>query len=103
MERSTELPPCGPAVHNRPRSLTALTNARTSPSASMRTIVAFFSREATMAFASAEVLRRILEELEGLDAEEREVVRRHYFDGEPLETVAASLNISKSWASRLHT
>jgi len=55
------------------------------------------------AFASAEVLRRILEELEGLDAEEREVVRRHYFDGEPLETVAAALNISKSWASRLHT
>lgn len=55
------------------------------------------------AFANAEVLQRIRAELEGLDAEEREVIRRHYFEGEPLENTAAALNISKSWASRLHT
>lgn len=55
------------------------------------------------AFANAEILQRIQAELEGLDAEEREVIRRHYFEGEPLENAAAALNISKSWASRLHT
>lgn len=54
-------------------------------------------------FANAELLHRIRQELTGLDAEEREVVRRHYFEGERLENVAQDLNISKSWASRLHT
>lgn len=33
---------------------------------------------------------------------ERALVLRHYFDGEPFDAIAASLGISKSWASRLH-
>lgn len=53
--------------------------------------------------ASAELRHRIEELLRTLDAEECEVVRRHYFEGERLEDIASHLNVSKSWASRLHT
>jgi RNA polymerase sigma factor FliA len=53
--------------------------------------------------ASAELRYRIEQLLATLDAEECEVVRRHYFEGERLEDIANLLDISKSWASRLHT
>jgi RNA polymerase sigma factor for flagellar operon FliA len=35
--------------------------------------------------------------------DERELVRRHYLEGERFDHVAASLGLSKSWGSRLHT
>lgn len=41
--------------------------------------------------------------IEDLPREEAELVRRHYFEGERFDHVAASLGLSKSWASRLHT
>jgi RNA polymerase sigma factor for flagellar operon FliA len=36
------------------------------------------------------------------DTDERQLVRRHYFDDEALEQVASELGKSKSWASRRH-
>ena len=54
-------------------------------------------------FAHAELAHQIEALLKTLDAEEHEIVRRHYFDGQRLEDIAQDLNISKSWASRLHT
>jgi RNA polymerase sigma factor for flagellar operon FliA len=33
---------------------------------------------------------------------ERQLLERHYFDGEDFEAIATELGISKSWASRLH-
>jgi RNA polymerase sigma factor for flagellar operon FliA len=51
-----------------------------------------------------EQLRALLhEQVEALPAEEAELVRRHYFDGERFDHVARDLGLSKSWASRLHT
>lgn len=51
----------------------------------------------------AELRHQIETQLQTLDAEEREVLQRHYFEGERLEDIANHLNVSKSWASRLHT
>lgn len=38
-----------------------------------------------------------------LPKEEAELIRRHYLEGERFDEIAADLNLSKSWASRLHT
>ncbi len=43
------------------------------------------------------------EQIEQLPEQEAELVRRHYFEGERFDHVAAELGLSKSWASRLHT
>jgi RNA polymerase sigma factor for flagellar operon FliA len=49
-------------------------------------------------------LSRILhEQVAELPAQESELVRRHYFEGERFDLVAQDLGLSKSWASRLHT
>ena len=56
------------------------------------------------ALARAEMLnivRGAVTDLE--DADQALIVRRHYLEGESLEDIARDLNISKSWASRLHT
>ena len=56
------------------------------------------------ALARAELLhivRGALTELE--DADEAQIVQRHYFEGEHIEDIARDLDMSKSWASRLHT
>jgi RNA polymerase sigma factor for flagellar operon FliA len=45
---------------------------------------------------------RLDDALATLDARERELVRRHYFDGEPVQDIARDLGISRAWASRLH-
>lgn len=45
----------------------------------------------------------ILSEVADLPEQEAELVRRHYFEGERFDHVAAELGLSKSWASRLHT
>ena len=44
----------------------------------------------------------LLGAVERLDERQRELVRRHYFEGERFDTIAADLGISKSWASRIH-
>jgi RNA polymerase sigma factor for flagellar operon FliA len=49
-------------------------------------------------------LRALLErQIDELPEQEAELVRRHYFEGERFDHVAAELGLSKSWASRLHT
>jgi RNA polymerase sigma factor for flagellar operon FliA len=45
---------------------------------------------------------RLEEALAALDDRERALIRRHYFDGEPVQDVARDLGISRAWASRLH-
>ncbi len=45
---------------------------------------------------------RLDEALAALDERERELVRRHYFDGVPVQDIARDLGISRAWASRLH-
>jgi RNA polymerase sigma factor FliA len=46
-----------------------------------------------------ELVRRCVDEL---PAQEAALVRRHYLQGEQFDDVAADLNMSKSWASKLH-
>lgn len=38
----------------------------------------------------------------GLPERERQILERHYFDGEDFEVISKELGISKSWTSRLH-
>lgn len=45
---------------------------------------------------------RLAAALGALDERERELIRRHYFDGVPVSLVAKDLGISRAWASRLH-
>ncbi|MET0593235.1 MAG: sigma-70 family RNA polymerase sigma factor [Polyangiaceae bacterium] len=53
--------------------------------------------------AQAELRKIVIGALEELPDDERELVRRHYIEGERFDHVAASLGLSKSWGSRLHT
>ncbi|HEU4404917.1 MAG TPA: sigma-70 family RNA polymerase sigma factor [Polyangiaceae bacterium] len=50
-----------------------------------------------------ETREQVIEALGDLPDQERALVRRHYFEGERFDHVAAELGLSKSWASRLHT
>ncbi len=53
--------------------------------------------------AKEQLLRLVQQEVEKLPAEEAQLIRRHYFEGERFDHVAGELGLSKSWASRLHT
>jgi RNA polymerase sigma factor for flagellar operon FliA len=55
------------------------------------------------AVAQAELRKIVVDALDELPEDERELVRRHYLEGERFDHVAASLGLSKSWGSRLHT
>jgi RNA polymerase sigma factor for flagellar operon FliA len=55
------------------------------------------------ALSNAELMHVVREALSDLPAEEAELVRRHYLEGERFDHVARDLGLSKSWASRLHT
>jgi RNA polymerase sigma factor for flagellar operon FliA len=55
------------------------------------------------AVAQAELRQLVVGALDDLPEDERTLVRRHYLDGERFDQVAASLGLSKSWGSRLHT
>ena len=55
------------------------------------------------AVAQAELRQLVLSALDDLPEDERALVRRHYLEGERFDQVAASLGLSKSWGSRLHT
>jgi RNA polymerase sigma factor for flagellar operon FliA len=54
-------------------------------------------------FERAELLALVRKSLADLPRDESEIIRRHYFDGRALEDVAADLDMSGSWARRLHT
>jgi RNA polymerase sigma factor FliA len=61
-------------------------------------------RESPEDILELEQLRQLLRaEVNELPEQEAELVRRHYFEGERFDHVAADLGLSKSWASRLHT
>lgn len=46
--------------------------------------------------------RTIRATIEALPQRERQILERHYFDGEDFELIAREMGISKSWTSRLH-
>lgn len=55
------------------------------------------------AVAQAELRQLVVDALADLPDNERTLVKRHYLEGERFDQVAASLGLSKSWGSRLHT
>lgn len=55
------------------------------------------------AVSRAQLLALVQEAIQALPADEEQLVRRHYLEGERFDHVAQSLGLSKSWASRLHT
>lgn len=55
------------------------------------------------ATAHAELRRIVREALADLPDDERALVERHYLNGERFDHVSASLGLSKSWGSRLHS
>ncbi|MFO0915406.1 MAG: sigma-70 family RNA polymerase sigma factor [Pirellulales bacterium] len=52
--------------------------------------------------AKRELNERVQQLLQELPAEERDLMQVVYYDGETLQAAATKMNISKSWASRLH-
>jgi RNA polymerase sigma factor FliA len=50
----------------------------------------------------AQQVHVVRETIRTLPERERQLLERHYFDGEEFDAIAADLGISKSWASRLH-
>jgi RNA polymerase sigma factor FliA len=50
----------------------------------------------------AELSRAVRQAVSALPDRERDLIARHYFDGERFDLIAQDLGISKSWASRLH-
>jgi RNA polymerase sigma factor for flagellar operon FliA len=63
----------------------------------------FASESPESALLKNESIQRLLEALSRLPARERRLIRGRYFEGRPLDELAAELGISKSWASRIHT
>jgi RNA polymerase sigma factor for flagellar operon FliA len=55
------------------------------------------------ALSRAQLVQVVRGAVAELDDFEGQIVRRHYLEGEHLEDIARDLEISKSWASRLHT
>lgn len=55
------------------------------------------------ALARAELIHIVRGAIAQLSKDEGIVVRRHYLEGERLEDIARDLDMSESWASRLHT
>jgi RNA polymerase sigma factor FliA len=53
--------------------------------------------------ARAELRTLIRSEIAALPEQERQLIDRHYFQGDRFDHVAAELGLSKSWASRLHS
>ena len=50
----------------------------------------------------AQLLHVVRTAIRTLSDRERQLLERHYFEGEEFDAIAADLGISKSWASRLH-
>ena len=51
---------------------------------------------------TARMGRRIRIAIRTLPERERELLKKHYFEGKDLDEAGSELGISKSWASRLH-
>lgn len=55
------------------------------------------------ALLGQEATRRVREAVAALPEREAKVIRGFYLEGRPLDDVAKSIGVSKSWASRIHT
>jgi RNA polymerase sigma factor for flagellar operon FliA len=54
------------------------------------------------AFARAELMARVREAMETLPVDDAEIIRMYYLEGRTLEQIATNMEISRSWACRLH-
>ena len=54
------------------------------------------------ALARRELVALVKDTVDELGADEAQIIRRHYFQEEYLEDIAADLGMSKAWATRLH-
>lgn len=54
------------------------------------------------AFARAELLARVREAMKTLPVDDAEIIRMYYLEGYTLEQIATNMEISRSWACRLH-
>jgi RNA polymerase sigma factor for flagellar operon FliA len=52
--------------------------------------------------AQREISQKLVEVVDALPSQNRQLIRAVYFDGFTLQQAADRLGISKSWASRLH-
>lgn len=50
-----------------------------------------------------QLLELVSSAVDELFDDEREIVRRYYFEGQRMDEIAAALSMHKSWASRIHT
>ena len=55
------------------------------------------------ALGQAELVKLVAGAVDELFDDEREIVRRYYFEGQRMDEIAAALSMHKSWASRIHT
>jgi RNA polymerase sigma factor for flagellar operon FliA len=55
------------------------------------------------AFGHAELVKLVAGAVDELFDDEREIVRRYYFEGQRMDEIATALSMHKSWASRIHT
>jgi RNA polymerase sigma factor FliA len=55
------------------------------------------------ALAQAELLKVVSTAIEDLFEDEREIIRRYYFEGQRMDDIASALSMHKSWVSRIHT
>ena len=93
---------CSPTAAPSPldKAFTRISARLTSPSPVQG---AFGEESPESALLKNESVARLLRALSRLSARERALVRGRYFEGRPLEELAAELGVSKSWASRIHT
>ena len=93
---------CPPTAAPTPldKAFTRISARLTSPSPVQG---AFAEESPESALLKNESVARLLRALSRLSARERALVRGRYFEGRPLEELAAELGVSKSWASRIHT
>lgn len=82
-------------------AVAVLTRARRWPADDAREIPADSNPEKEL--ERAELLALVRRSLTDLSPDEAEIIRRHYFEGHPMEDIAAALDITASWARRLHT
>jgi RNA polymerase sigma factor for flagellar operon FliA len=55
------------------------------------------------ALAQAQLLDVVSKSIDDLFDDEREIIRRYYYEGQRMEEIANALSMHKSWASRIHT
>ncbi|MGB5221764.1 MAG: sigma-70 family RNA polymerase sigma factor [Polyangiales bacterium] len=101
-ERLREETACQPTAAPTPldKAFTRISARLTSPSPVQGS---YAEENPEAALLKNESIERLLGALSRLSMRQRVLLRGRYFEGRPLDAMAAELGVSKSWASRLHT